>query len=209
MQRGHRTSSTVHAFSRSIQEKPLMPTRMRSQLDLSQTLLHRIFRISNVPPHKIQVVQELKLVEHRILLEYVFQMQKLARQKANFIHNLIMDNQDHFHLIVNKQNMPFWGIENPRIVHQPIPHPIRVTIRRSVNEVKVHGLYLFEDETKKRNNRHLIKVSRNAREFCGSCSRRPPTIELLRHIFGRRLLSRKLNGGHSHLCRNNSRTIQH
>ena len=69
-------------------------------------------------------------------------------ENANFLNNLIMSDEAHFHLngYVNKQNCRIWGTENPRALHQRQLHPLRCTVWCGIMADKVIGPYFFENE---------------------------------------------------------------
>ena len=52
----------------------------------------------------------------------------------NFIHNLIIGDEAHFHLYghVNKQNMRFWGMKNPQIAH---PSELQIKLHSTVQQI--------------------------------------------------------------------------
>jgi len=207
--RSGRSQDNIQRVRRSIKEEPSTSTRRRSQqLEMSRTSLQRIQGMLHAYPYKIQLVQELKPTDYRNRLAYAVQIQELARQEADCIHNLVMGDEAHFHLngFVNKQNMRFWGTENPRIVHQRSLHPVKVTVWCGVTAGKVLGPYFFEDEaenaltiTGERYREMLENFVRPAvldtpevwwQQDGATAHTARLTIELLRQIFGRRIISR-------------------
>lgn len=207
--RSGRSQDNIQQVRESIEEEPSGSTRRRSQqLGISRTSLQRIQRILKLVPYKIQVVQELLPADYRARLAYAIHFQELARQEPRFISNLIMGDEAHFHLsgYVNKQNMRFWGTENPRVVHQCCLHPVKVTIWCGVHAEKVLGPYFFEDDTGntltvngERYREMLENFVRPAVEDTpevwwqqdgATAHTSGPTMELLRQIFGRRIISR-------------------
>ena len=62
-----------------------------------------------------------------------------------------MGDEAHFHLNghVNKQNMRFWGTENPRIAHASKLHLRKVTVWCGVTSERIIGLYFFGDPDEK------------------------------------------------------------
>src|SRR5258705_13919341 len=79
------------------------------------------------------------------LLNFVVLLKGLCN---NFLNNLIMSDEAHFHLngYVNKQNCRFYGTQNPRALHQRQLHPSRCTVWCGVMADKVIGPYLFKNE---------------------------------------------------------------
>lgn len=162
----------------------------------------------NVYPYKIQFVQELVPADYRTRLAYSIQIQELARREPYVINNLIMGDEAHFHLngFVNKQNMRFWGTTNPRIIHQRCLHPVKVTVWCGVHTERVLGPYFFEDDAEsaltvngERYREMLVNFVRPEVENMpevwwqqdgATAHTARQTIELLRQIFGRRIISR-------------------
>ena len=58
-----------------------------------------------------------------------------------------MGDEAHFHLNghVDKQNMRFWGAENPQIAHASELHPHKVTVWCGLTSERMIGPYFFED----------------------------------------------------------------
>ena len=58
-----------------------------------------------------------------------------------------MTDEAHFHLngFVNKQNLRYWGVENPRIVNEKELHPQRVTVWCAIMCDRIIGPYFFEN----------------------------------------------------------------
>ena len=59
-----------------------------------------------------------------------------------------MIGEANFHLngFVNKQNCRFWGLENPRAIHQRELHPLKCTVWCGVTSGRIIGPYFFENE---------------------------------------------------------------
>ena len=129
--RSVRTPGNTENRRRSIEDDPTTSTRRRSQeLAISRRSMQRIQRDLNMYPYKVQLVQSLQPLDLQQRLTYAVRFQEIARNNINFIHKLIMGDEAHFHLNghVNKQNMRFWGTENPRNVHASQLHPRKVTV---------------------------------------------------------------------------------
>ncbi|EFN89385.1 hypothetical protein EAI_07994, partial [Harpegnathos saltator] len=65
-----------------------------------------------------------------------------------FVHRLIMGDEAHFDLsceMFNRQNVRFWGAQNPRLWQPRSAHYVRVTVWCEVSRSGVHGSYFFED----------------------------------------------------------------
>ena len=92
-------------------------------------------------------MQSLQPLDMHQRLTYALRFHETARNNSNFIYNLIMGDEAHFHLNghVNKQNMRFWGTENLQIAYASELHPRKVTIWCGVTSERIIGLYFFED----------------------------------------------------------------
>ena len=105
----------------SVRNVPNMSTRKRSDdLAISRTSLRRIKKLDlKLHPYKIQLVQELKPNEERIIVDTIFERFK------NF-NNMFSTDEARFHLNghLNKQNCRFWSRENPKLKYQrPLDSP--------------------------------------------------------------------------------------
>jgi hypothetical protein len=111
--RSARKEENIERVRASIEDEPQTFTRRRSrELGLSRTSLRRILtKDLKMFPYKIQLVQKLKPTDHPQRLNYAIRIQELARENNEFIHELIMSDEAHFHLngFVNKQNCRFWS----------------------------------------------------------------------------------------------------
>lgn len=146
--RSVRTAENTENVRRSIEDDPTTSTRRRSQeLAISRRSLQRIQKDLKMYPYKVQLVQSLQPLDLQQRITYAVRFQEIARNNINFIHKIIMGDEAHFHLngYVNKQNMRFWGAENPRIVHESELHPSRVTVWCGVTSERIIGPYFFED----------------------------------------------------------------
>jgi hypothetical protein len=205
-----RSAENIERVQQSVNEAPETSCRRRSaQLEMSRTSLRRILKKDlQLYPYKVQLVQELKPADLRQRLNFAVKFQELARNEINFIENLIMSDEAHFHLngFVNKQNCRFWGSENPRAIHQRQLHPIRCTVWCGITSENVIGPYFFENE-----DGSAVTVNGERYRFMIENFLRPAlenrpgmwfqqdgatahtardTMALLRQIFGERIISR-------------------
>lgn len=208
--RSVRNEAVVEAVRQSVNEDPSVSTRRRSaQLGMSRTSLQRILkRDLKMFPYKIQMVQQLLPQDHQARLQYAIRFSQIARENDNFLNNLIMSDEAHFHLngYVNKQNCRFWGTHNPRALLQRELHPARCTVWCGVMADKIIGPYFFEDvdgqpETVNgalyrtmienflrphvENNQNIWFQQDGATAHTARA-----TMELLHNIFGERIISR-------------------
>ena len=137
----------------SVEEDPETSTRRRSgQLGMSRTSLRRILsRHLHMHPYKVQLAQQLLPVDYHHRLIWATRFVMLYAENNEFLKNLIMSDEAHFHLNgnVNKQNMRFWGTANPRVVHQHQLHSLKCTVWCGVTSQRVIGPYFFENEVGK------------------------------------------------------------
>ena len=121
------TQEKFELVQQSIQEGPRTSTRRRSgELGILRTSSQRMQTHLCMYSYKVQLVHALKPIDYQQRLNYTIRIQEMAKKDNNFIHNLIMGDEAHFHLngSVNKQNSRFWGTENPRVIHQhELHHP--------------------------------------------------------------------------------------
>lgn len=145
-----RSAENIDAVRQSVEENPETSTRRRSsQLQLSDRTLRRILKHDlHLFPYKIQLVQKLNPEDFVLRLEYARAVLNLVDQNENFLSNLMMTDEAHFHLngFVNKQNNRFWGSQNPKNLHQKSLHAIRVTVWCGITAQKVYGPFFFEND---------------------------------------------------------------
>ena len=94
--------------------------RRRQQLNISKTSLKRILNKDlGMTPYKVQLVQELKLIDHQMR----FRFSKWACDR-------LTEHEAHFDLdgYVNKQNCRIWGTEDPHTYIEKPTQPKRVTV---------------------------------------------------------------------------------
>uniref|UniRef100_A0A8D8SNF8 DUF4817 domain-containing protein n=2 Tax=Cacopsylla melanoneura TaxID=428564 RepID=A0A8D8SNF8_9HEMI len=148
-QRSVVTEANRQRVSDNIESSPGTSTRRRStQLGMSRRSLQRILKDLKLFPYKIQIVQALKPTDYQRRLEFAVRFQTKAAEDPEFIHNLIMSDEAHFHLngFVNKQNCRIWAKENPRVIHERQLHPLKCTVWCGVTADRVIGPYFFENE---------------------------------------------------------------
>ena len=113
-----RTFEFIAAVAENVCEAPSTSIHRRSQqLNISETSLRRILhKVLGMMPYKVQLVQELKPIDHPMR----FRSAKLACDRltddADFGRKkIIFSDEAHFDLggYVNKQNRHIWGTENP------------------------------------------------------------------------------------------------
>lgn len=204
------TEENIQRVVDSVQDSPETSTRRRSaQLGLSRRSVQRILAALHMFPYKVQLVQELKPLDYQQRLDYAISFRQKAEENRDFINNLIMSDEAHFHLngFVNKQNSRIWATENPRTVHQQQLHPLKCTVWCGVSSERIIGPYFFE-------NAHGASATVNGAEYRTMLDNflRPAvenhpqlwfqqdgatahtardTMALLRDLFGERIISRR------------------
>ena len=139
--RSERTPGKTENVRRSIKDEATTSTGRRSQ-----ELVNSWRSLQVMYLYKIQLVPSLQPLDMQQWLTYAVRFQKIARNDINFIHNLIMGDEAHFHLNghVNKQNMKFWGTKNPRITHASELHLSKLIVWCGETSERVIGPYFFE-----------------------------------------------------------------
>nr|CAI5865735.1 unnamed protein product [Callosobruchus analis] len=206
------TAGNLERVRESVEESPETSTRRRSaQLQLKRRSLQRILATLHMFPYKIQLVQELKPADYQQRLDYAVALQQKVRDNLDFIHNLIMSDEAHFHLngCVNKQNSRIWAKENPRVVHQRQLHPLKCTVWCGVSSERIVGPYFFENEVGAAVTITSVQYRNMLDNFLRPAVANHPeiwfqqdgatahtardTMVLLQEIFGDRIISRRSN----------------
>lgn len=205
-----RNDENIEAVNNSVTNNPLQSIRRRcSSLGITKSSMQRILKSDlKLFPYKIQSTQALLPRDPEQRLQYSTRFLDMNRSDENFIKNLIMSDEAHFHLngYVNKQNCRVWATENPRIVQQHQLHPIRCTVWCGIMANRIIGPYFFEDENENpltvtgESYRNMInnylrpKVADNPEVWFqqdgATAHTSGATISLLHEIFGNRLISR-------------------
>ena len=116
-----RHEESVEAVRQSVSDDLFISTRRRAvQLNMSRTSLRILKMDLGMFPYKIQMRQELLPQDPVQRLQYAYRFVQLSRDNVNFLSNVLMTDEAHFHLngYVNKQNLRFWGTDNPRVLHR-------------------------------------------------------------------------------------------
>ena len=98
-------------------------------------------------PYKIQIKQKIKAADKRARIVFCNWVSEQIEQKPLFLNNILFSDKAHFHLSghVNKQNMRFWGSENP---HEIVEKPLKVEKCTAWYAMSTHwiiGPYFFEE----------------------------------------------------------------
>lgn len=144
-----RTPENVDAVRVAVERSPRRSVRkIASSLQLNRRSVQRILHSLHFHPYKLQIVQALKPNDGELRLAFCQQLLTKINDDANFLENLWMSDEAHFHLNghVNKQNMRYWAQQNPAELHQRPLHSPKVTVWCAVSGRGVIGPYFFEDE---------------------------------------------------------------
>ena len=100
-------------------------TSIHQQLNISETSLKRILNKDlGMTPHKVQLVQELKPIDHPMRFRFAKWACDRFTEDFEFGKNLHFSGEAHFnHFDLNKQNCSIWGTENP---HAYIEKPTHI-----------------------------------------------------------------------------------
>lgn len=126
--------------------------RLSQQLDISLKSAHTILRKKLfMYPYKVQICQKLHEGDFARRVTFCEWLLRKHAENANFIQNLIVSDEAHFALngCVNKQNVRFWGTENPKELREVPLHSERVTVWCGMTENEIIGPYFFEDDNGK------------------------------------------------------------
>lgn len=147
--RSSRSAENIAAVAEDVMEAPSTSTRRRAtQMGISRRSLQRILvQDLKMFPYKVQTVHQLLAADRQSRLTYAQAILNHHQEEDDFSSKIIMSDEAHFHLsgYVNKQNLRFWGTENPRVTHEEPLHPLKVTVWCAVFAGGVIGPFFFED----------------------------------------------------------------
>ncbi|VVC27896.1 Hypothetical protein CINCED_3A008659 [Cinara cedri] len=113
-----RIPENIAAVRTALKKSPKRCARKHAlSLNLFSRSLRRILYINlNFHLCKVQVVQELKSAALHSRTTFCLEMLIRMDENENFIQNVWMSDEAHFHLdgFVNNQNCRYWSEENPR-----------------------------------------------------------------------------------------------
>ena len=120
-----RTPDNIAAVAESVCEAPSTSVHHRSQQ--LRRILHKDLGMT---PYKVQLIQELKPINHPMRFCFVKWACDRLTEDADFAKKVIYSDEAHFDLdgYVNKQNCRIWGTENQHAYIEKPTHPKRVTV---------------------------------------------------------------------------------
>ena len=76
----------------------------------------------------------------------------------NVLGNLWISDETYFCLsgVVNKQNMRFWGLENPHVTHEQPLHDEKLLVWCAMSEHRIIGLFVFDDTFNSQRYREML-----------------------------------------------------
>ena len=207
-----RLTENIAAVAESVREPPSTSTRHRSQqLDISRTSLIRILHEDlAMKPYKVQLMQQLKPIDYPKRLKFANWAVGRLAEDGEFYRKIIFSDEAHFHLggYVNKHNCQIWGTENPHVIVEKPMHPSRVTVWCAFWSNGIIGPFFFENEdgdTVTVNGERYRAMLTDCffeeikaedlddiwfQQDGATCHTANATIDLLRPIFGNRIISR-------------------
>jgi len=115
----------------SVRENPRRSISHRSQeLGLSTSTWRILRRDLGLHPYKIQLIQELKVNDHRQRRVFADWVLEQLEVNPNFAKQIIFSDEAHFWMngYVNKQNCRIWDDTNPHEIHQLQMHLEKVIV---------------------------------------------------------------------------------
>lgn len=149
--RSVRTDATVAVVQSSVNENPNTSVRRRAQeVAISSASLWRILTEDlRMFPYKVQLVQELKEIDHPSRREFVkIMLEAKVRDPDFFFKKIVFSDEAHFHLggFVNRHNSRIWGSENPRVINERAQYPKKTTVWCALWSQGVIGPFFFEND---------------------------------------------------------------
>lgn len=115
----------INKLQQNFAVSPRKSIRQRlQQMGIPRSLLRKILtKDLRLHAYKIQLVQQLKLRDHRKSKQLCKWIEETGSGQ-NFCKKKFFSDEAHFHLcaFVNKQNWQIWGPENPRVVLEDEMH---------------------------------------------------------------------------------------
>jgi hypothetical protein len=182
--------------------------RAAQQLRISETSLRRAVRKElKFCSYKIQILEAKQPGDKEKRLEFALETLALIHLDENVLSNLWISDEAYFCLsgTVNKQNMRFWGLENPNVVHEQPLHDAKLLVWCAMSEHGIIGPYFFEGTVNSERYREMLNTfffpelralriplatawfqQDGATAHCSN-----QNLELLEFKFGERLISRR------------------
>lgn len=126
-----RSEGNIDLIRKAVAKSPRRSVRrLSTENKVPRTTVHRILRKDLKQfPYKIQIKQKIKAADKRARIDFCDWISAKVDEKPSFLDNVWFTDEAHFHLSghVNKQNMRFWGTENPHEVQEKPLHVEKCT----------------------------------------------------------------------------------
>lgn len=207
-----RTEEAIAAVEVSVTEDPNLSIRRRSQaLGLCPSTTWKILRKDlGLHPYKIQLVQQLKPMDHRLRRTFGEWAENQLEVEPHFYREIIFSDEAHFWLngYVNKQNCRFRSEHNPHETLETPLHPEKLTVWCGLHAGGIIGPYFFKTADGANVTVNGDRYRQMIRDFLiphvntnrlrakwfqqdgATCHTARETINLLRQTFGNQIISR-------------------
>jgi Helix-turn-helix domain (DUF4817) len=182
--------------------------RAAQQHSISEPSLRRAVRNEiRFFPYKIQILEAKQPGDKQKRLDFALETLALINIDNNMIRNLWISDEAYFCLsgAVNKQNMRFWGLQNPHVIHEQPLHDEKLLVWCAMSEHGIIGPFVFDGTVNSQRYREMLTeyffpMLRRMRIPLAStwfqqdgatahCSNE--NLEFLQSKFGDRLISRR------------------
>jgi hypothetical protein len=144
-----RSTDNIDIIRQAVAKSPKRSVRrLSAENRVPRSSVHRILRRDlKKYPYKIQIKQKIKTADRRARQEFCNWISKEIDQKSSFLNNIWFSDEAHFHLSghVNKQNMRFWGTQNPHEIEEKPLHVEKCTAWCAISTHGIIGPYWFEE----------------------------------------------------------------
>jgi hypothetical protein len=153
-----RTAQNIDAVRVAIQRSPGKSTRRASaELTISRRSVQRILHSDlYLYPYKMSVMQKLTDFSKQQILEFC----TWAEHGEAILHNVWFSDEAHFHLdgVVNRQNVRFWGSENPHMLTERMHYAPKITVWAAISSHGLIGPFFFDQTV---NSERYLSMLRN------------------------------------------------
>jgi Helix-turn-helix domain (DUF4817) len=183
-------------------------SRAAQQLQVSKTSLQRAVRMElKLFPYKIQILEAKHPGDKLKRLNFALETLALIHLDESVLTNLWITDEAYFCLSgkVNKQNMRFWGLENPHVTHEQPLHDEKLLVWCAMSEHGIIGPFVFNNTVNSQRYREMLndfffprlralRIPLATTWFqqdgaTAHCSNE--TLQLLQTKFGDRIISRR------------------
>lgn len=149
-----RSLDNINVIRQAIAKSPRRSLRrLSTENNVPTTTVYRILRKDLKHfPYKIQIKQKMKKADRKARVDFCNWIDAKIEKSPSFLNHVWFTDEAHFHLSghVNKQNLRFWGTENPHQIQEKPLHVEKCTAWCAISSNGIIGPYWFEDiETKK------------------------------------------------------------